>query len=606
MDKARKLLKNYFGYNSFREGQEKLIQTVIHGEDALGVMPTGGGKSVCYQIPALRFSHLTVVISPLISLMKDQVDEMKALGIEATYINSTLTMEEVQDRLQEIRSNHELKLLYLAPERLENQFIVRTLDERGISLIALDEAHCLSQWGHDFRPSYLHLPAMLSSLRSRPTLIALTATATPAVQKEICETLNIEHVVNTGFFRDNLRFHVIKGGDRDRYTLDFIKKRKDESGIIYTSTRKEAERLYRLLHKEGIEAGVYHGGMGATERQWQQEKFVHDRIQVMTATTAFGMGINKADVRYVIHYQLPKNMETYYQEAGRAGRDGELSDCILLYHPQDIRTQQYILDQSELSEARKTLEYDKLQKMISYAHTETCLATYLLNYFGDATTQPCGLCGPCTDTRETVDVTTETQMVLSCVKRMDERFGKAMVAQVLAGSANQRIKDLHFDELSTYGLLKEKNQKTITSFIDFLTAEGYLTLTGGTYPVLRLTEQAKAVLQGKKEVYRKETFPKSLDEDKTEEHPLFPELRALRKEIAQSENIAPYMVFSDRALKEMCTLEPQTEEEMLEVKGVGEHKLQTYGSIFLEKIQDYIQSSATYSDNKDSASTYSQ
>lgn len=585
LKKAEKLLQSYFGYDTFRHGQKEIIEKVLNGDDTVGIMPTGGGKSICYQIPALLLNGVTIVVSPLISLMKDQVDALEKIGIPATYINSTITGGEMRDRLEGIIYG-KYKLIYIAPERLEAPSFVQLLEQIDISLVAIDEAHCISQWGHDFRPSYLLIKRFIQQVQPKPVVLALTATATPQVKTDICELLDIQaqHTVITGFGRKNLLFQVVKGQDRDAYLLAYIRKNIAQSGIIYAATRKEVERLQKYLQQRGIKAGKYHAGMSENERNQNQEQFLYDDITVMVATSAFGMGINKSNVRYVIHYHIPRNMESYYQEAGRAGRDGEESDCILLFAAQDVHIQTFLIDQSEMEEERKENEYGKLRKMIAYCHTESCFQQYILHYFGEQTSFVCEKCGNCQDDREQIDVTREAQMVFSCLKRMNERFGKTMISMVLTGSANQKIKSFGLDKLSTYGIMKERTQKDVNEFIDFLTAEGYLRPTDGAYPVLMLTNKAVKVLLGEKTVMKKEKLQvKQLVED----HALFDRLRQLRKEIAASEKVPPYIIFSDQTLRDMCTHLPATNSEMLGVKGIGNRKLELYGEAFMEVIRSY-------------------
>ncbi|SFP60129.1 DNA helicase RecQ [Salibacterium halotolerans] len=583
LDEAKEKLQHHFGYETFLNGQENILHHVMQRQSVLGIMPTGGGKSVCYQIPSLLLPGITIVISPLISLMKDQVDEAREAGIPATFINSSVSHGEMRERMEALRRG-ECRLLYVAPERLSNQEFLYQLQSIPVSLTAVDEAHCLSQWGHDFRPAYLEIPRFLSFTGSSAAVLALTATATPQVAEDISHALDIpeDQVVKTGFARENLTFSVVKGQNREAYIVDYVKKRKNQPGIIYANTRKEVEKLWEMLHKEGLSVEKYHGGMETAEREAAQERFVYDDVTVMAATTAFGMGINKSNVRYVLHARTPRNIESYYQEAGRAGRDGAPGDCTLLFSPQDAGTHQFLIDQSQLEEDRKDKEYRKLRQMIHYCHTEDCLQNEMLRYFGEEPQEPCGRCLNCTDDRTLEDVTEEAQMVFSCVKRMRERFGKVMTAQVLAGSSNEKIRTLKLHTLTTYGLMKNRTQKDVAAFIDFLAAHAYLSLSDGAYPVLRLTNAALDVLRGEARVMRKETLTA---ETVSTEDPLFEEMRQLRLQLAKQHGVAPYMVFSDKTLKEFCRYLPQQESEMMEIKGVGRQKLDTYGGAFLDVLQ---------------------
>lgn len=587
LTKGKQLLQTHFGYNQFRKGQEEIIQKVLTGKDTLAIMPTGGGKSICYQIPAMMLPGVTIVISPLISLMKDQVDALEKAGIPSTYINSGVSNDEIQQRLADVY-NGKYKLVYIAPERLEVASFRKIMDSIHISCLAIDEAHCISQWGHDFRPSYLLIKRLINDIQPKPVVLALTATATPQVQQDICELLHIEdeNVVMTGFERENLHFQVVKGQDRDRFLMDYLEKNQGQSGIIYAATRKEVDRLYQLLDKRGVLVGRYHAGLSEKKRNEEQERFLYDDVTVMVATNAFGMGINKSNVRFVVHYHIPRNMESYYQEAGRAGRDGEESDCILLFAPQDTHIQSFLIEQSDMDEQRRENEYGKLRKMVAYGHTESCLQQYILHYFGEEDPPECGKCGNCTDEREQIDVTRDAQMVLSCIRRMKERFGKTMVAQVLTGSASQKVKNFGFQNLSTYGIMKEKSQKEVNEFIDFLTAEGYLKPTDGTYPILMLTERAGDILKGKEPVLRKEKVQISRI---VEDDELFERLRQLRREIAEEEKVPPYIIFSDVSLKEMSGRLPLNDQEFMQIKGVGERKLEAYGERFLQAIQQYCE-----------------
>lgn len=589
LTEAFKHLQEYFGYSSFRAGQEELIKRVLSNEHTLGILPTGGGKSICFQIPALVKTGTTIVISPLISLMKDQVDALSAAGIPAAFINSSLSRMEYEDTVYSLR-NGEYKLLYAAPERFESPSFIDLLNSIDISMIVFDEAHCISQWGHDFRPSYRSIIENIEQLFSRPVIMALTATATKEVEQDICRLLDIreENTIITGFSRDNLSFYMMKGVNKRDYIESYIRKHSNQSGIIYTSSRKEADQLYTFLKGKNYKAAKYHAGLSEHERKNEQNRFVYDEAEIMVATNAFGMGIDKSNVRFVIHYNMPRNIEAYYQEAGRAGRDGEESECILLFGPQDIQLQKFLIEESNLDHSLKEQEYFKLKQMTNYCHTEKCLQSYIIEYFGGTTEKNCGKCSNCQDQRESVDITNEARMIFSCVKRMDERFGVTLTAQVLKGSSNKRIKELGFQNLTTYGLLRNRKEKEISDIINFLLAEGYLQLTDGKYPVVKLTPQALPALKGSVNIYMKIALaPERVEGIENEE--LFTILRALRKEIADREKIPPYVVFADTALKEMCTYFPMDKAEMLQVKGVGQAKYEKYGEIFLGEIQTFLQ-----------------
>ncbi|PGA33635.1 DNA helicase RecQ [Bacillus wiedmannii] len=591
--KAQELLASYFGYSSFRRGQDETIKNVLDGKDTVCIMPTGGGKSICYQIPALVFEGTTLVISPLISLMKDQVDTLVQNGISATYINSSISIAEANQRIQLAKQGH-YKLLYVAPERLDSMEFVDQLIDMKIPMIAIDEAHCISQWGHDFRPSYLHIHRILDYLPEKPLVLALTATATPQVREDICNTLGInqENTIMTTFERENLSFTVIKGQDRNAYLADYIRQNQKESGIIYAATRKVVDQLYEDLMKAGVSVSKYHAGMSDTDRNEQQELFLRDEVSVMVATSAFGMGIDKSNIRYVIHYQLPKNMESYYQEAGRAGRDGLDSACILLYSSQDVQVQRFLIDQST-GESRFSNELEKLQNMTDYCHTEQCLQSFILQYFGEEPKEDCGRCGNCTDDRESIDVTRESQMVLSCMIRTNQRFGKQMIAQVLTGSKNKKVIEFNFHTLPTYGLLSNRSVKEVSEFIEFLISDELIAVEHGTYPTLKVTEKGKEVLLGKENVLRKERVE---TRQIVQDHPLFEILREVRKEIAQGEGVPPFVIFSDQTLKDMCAKMPQSDSELLTVKGIGEHKLVKYGSHFLQAVQHFIKDNPNYAE----------
>ncbi len=577
------VLKKYFGYEQFRPGQQEIIRKIFEQQDVLGIMPTGSGKSICYQLPAIMMDGLTIVVSPLISLMKDQVDAANQLGIPATFINSSLTGKETAERFQ-LLNHDQCKLLYVAPERFIMPDFQQAMSYWKVELIAIDEAHCISQWGHDFRPSYLQMAEVLTQLPSRPVIVALTATATIQVAADIKRLLKIpdSNHIQTGFARENLTFQVIKDQKKEQYLIEYLKINKNQSGIIYAATRKEVDRVYHLLQKFGFSVGRYHGGLNERERTEMQEAFLFDRVQLIVATNAFGMGINKSNVRFVIHYQIPGSLEAYYQEAGRAGRDGLPSEAILLFAAQDIQVQKFFIQQSQRDEGQKQKEYEKLKAMTEYAYIESCLQQYILNYFGEKSL-PFNRCGNCLDDRELIEVTTEAQMVLSCLKRMGEAYGKQLLMKVLAGSKEQKVKTLGFQQLSTYGLLKKQSQKDILQLIEYLISSGYLLSVTGEFPVLKVTDKGIQVLKNEQKVYRKEAKKvRQLAEDDT----LFEQLRELRTDLAADAGVPPYVVFSDSTLKELSQVHPTNRLEMLQIKGVGQSKLDKYGEAFLKILNE--------------------
>ncbi len=596
-------LKTYFGYDNFKEGQEEIIKGVLNGRDVIGIMPTGGGKSLCYQLPALLLDGLTIVVSPLISLMKDQVDSLNEIGISGTFINSTMDPRDLDHRLEEIRQG-KYKIIYVAPERLNSFSFIDLVKDLNISMVAVDEAHCISQWGHDFRPSYVEIPKFIDSIRQRPIVGAYTATATKEVVEEIKDLLNLQNPVESliGFDRPNLFYQVAKLSDKLSYIVDKIENNfKEESGIIYCSTRKSVESVAERLNEAGFRAVPYHGGMNAEIRQRNQDDFILNRIQIIVATNAFGMGIDKPDVRFVIHYNMPQNMEAYYQEAGRAGRDGEASDCILMYSPSDIVKQKLLIQNNPISDEREKILYENLQYLIDYCHTNDCLRKDILEYFGEIVDYiKCNNCGNCLDDSEMIDITIEAQKILSCIYRVNERFGLTMVIQVLRGSRNKRLLGFGLDKVSTHGIMKEYKEDSLREIIMTLVSKGYMYITADKYPVLKLTSESREVLNGQVKVFHKkhlmeskskaskrristEDLLESFDED------LFEKLRELRYSLAMEKGFAPFMIFHDSSLREMASFFPQDRESLLSIKGVGEKKYESYGQAFIELIKSYAE-----------------
>lgn len=601
MEQAQQLLQKYYGYPDFREGQRRIVASVLSGADTLGIMPTGGGKSICYQIPALMLPGLTLVVSPLISLMKDQVDALTATGISAAYINSTLSGKEVNDRIRAARRG-ELKLLYVAPERLELDWFREEMSGLTISCVAVDEAHCVSQWGHDFRTSYLAVSPFVESLPQRPILAAFTATATPEVMDDMIRLLRLDtpEVFVTGLGRDNLSMSVLRGENKKEFVLNYANTHAHQPGIVYAATRKEVDDLYERLSRSGIPAGRYHAGLADKEREESQEAFLYDDIRVMVATNAFGMGIDKSNVRYVIHFNMPKNMEAYVQEAGRAGRDGEPSECILLFSPQDIMTQKFLIEQNPQDDERKRNEYRKLQQMVEYCYQTKCLRWAMLDYFGEVHDhKPCGICSSCRDERELVDMTREAQIIFSCIHRMRERFGVSLVASVLKGSQNKKVLQYGFEKLPTYGMLRTQTEKQISELINVFIAEGYLALSEGQYPVVRLQPLAVEVLKSREQVMLRAPEPtaasrpsgssrrRSYDDGPSAvNETVFEQLRLIRRDLAEKEHVPSYIIFNDATLREMSVVCPTREADMLKIKGVGEVKYRKYGKPFLDFFQN--------------------
>ncbi|WP_270164741.1 DNA helicase RecQ [Paenibacillus sp. SYP-B4298] len=590
LERARHLLKRIYGYDAFRKGQAEIIAGIMEGRDTLAILPTGGGKSVCYQIPSMLLEGTTLVVSPLISLMKDQVDALNRLGVPAAYLNSSLSAGEYRDVLRKAAGG-EYKLLYIAPERLDAPMFASLMEQMQIPLIAIDEAHCVSQWGHDFRPSYRQLAGWIGKLRHRPLVAAFTATATPEVARDIAEMLSLHdpNVFVTGFARSNLALSVVTGADKKRYLKEFIAQRPDQSGIVYAATRKEVDSVYEELRKQGLAVAKYHGGLSDDERADAQERFRYDEARIIVATNAFGMGIDKPNVRFVVHWQMPGDIESYYQEAGRAGRDGDESECILLFASQDIQVQRFLIEQGAADEGRKAVQLGKLYTMMNYARTERCLQQFIVEYFGEADVPPCGKCGSCLDETEAIDVTSEAQKALSCVGRMKGRFGVALVAKVLKGSKEKRIMEFGLNRLTTYALFQDWNEKDIVEWLYWLVAEGYLRVSDGTYPTVALTANALPVLEGKQQVYqkRKPLKQRTVRQASGGYSPLFDALRLWRKEAAAQEGVPPFILFFDATLREMADVQPRTEQELLSIKGVGTAKAAKYGAALLDIIAQH-------------------
>ena len=601
-NRALQLLQTYFGYTSFRPAQEAPVASLLQNEDVVAIMPTGAGKSICFQIPALCKSGISIVFSPLISLMKDQVDSLVDQNIPAALINSTLTQTEFNKTMYEVRSG-KIKLLYIAPERLGSNFFCNVLRSMPISQVIVDEAHCISQWGHDFRPSYRLIGDWLSSLPKRPVVGAFTATATKAVENDIKKLLGLDcaNVYVTGFDRPNLSFSVVRTPKRMDYIVDYVRRHSNENGIIYCSTRKDVERVYDNLTRAGIQTGYYHAGLSDEMRQDMQNKYAFDQLQVMVATNAFGMGIDKSNVRYVLHYQMPRNMESYYQEAGRAGRDGAPAECILLYSGQDVRVHKYLIEQGHLEPQREQVELRKLQSMIDYCFCSTCLRKYMLAYFGEIVPWiECSNCSSCNTKGERVNVTKEAKAIFRAIIATEERYGASMISSIVRGERTDRITRAGLDALSVFGYLSDVGDKEIKGLIQQFVASGYLRSSMGKYPVLSVTAGAEEVLAGHKEVeeIRQEVIVPSRKTKKSasisrSEVPrsgsggLFEHLRQHRKQLASQLGVPPYIIFPDTVLIDLANVRPSTLGEFGNIKGVGEAKLKKYGLSFLEVIEQY-------------------
>ena len=599
IDDAKKLLKHFFGYDNFRAGQQEIISNILDGKDSLGIMPTGAGKSICYQIPAMILDGICIVISPLISLMKDQVDNLVQLGINATFINSSLSQSEYFDRIDGIKNN-KYKIVYVAPERLDSDLFLDVLKNIKISLISVDEAHCVSRWGHDFRPSYTRISDVILKLNSRPIVCAFTATATDLVKKDIISLLNLDNpfCLTTGFDRSNLTFTVKTVENRKKFIYDYVKSHLNDSGVIYCLTRKSVDDIYDNLLRLGVKASKYHAGMSDKQRSENQEDFLYDKTSVIVATNAFGMGIDKSNIRYVLHYNMPRDLESYYQEAGRAGRDGDISQCILLFSRSDIVTNKYLIELGN-SNCNHTNEYQKLNDIVDYCNTDKCLRKYILEYFGEKPDfENCHNCSNCNSDVEITDITVDSKKILSCIKRMNERFGIGLVTDVLKGSKTAKIKNFGFDNLSTYGILNSYSKSTIKDLISFLVTEGYIENYGEKYPTLRLTNRANDVLFNGKSVFIKRRIEK-IDDIKSNpninskitraiDENLLEILKDLRRDLSYQLNVPPFLIFADISLKEMASNFPISVESFLNISGVGKFKMEKYGYDFLEVIRKYV------------------
>ncbi|QIK70316.1 DNA helicase RecQ [Erysipelothrix sp. HDW6C] len=598
------VLKQYFGYEVFRPGQETIIDGIMAGNDALTIMPTGGGKSICYQIPSLLLGGTNIVVSPLISLMKDQVSALTQVGIQAAYINSSLSAEEVQMTYTLAKDGH-YTLLYVAPEQLLTDRFQQLTSYLDIKLVSIDEAHCVSQWGQDFRPHYLDIATFVASLPSRPRVAAFTATATEFVCQDIESRLSLSNALKTttGFNRANLYYKVLQLTSREKYPFvkDYVMKHRNDAGIIYCQTRKEVESVAAQLQQDGYKVGIYHGGMDSDGRNANQERFIRDEVSIMVATNAFGMGIDKSNVAFVIHHNMPKNIESYYQEAGRAGRDGAPAECILLFSGSDVRTNNFFIDNASRDERTdeksfqdfQTYERQRLRQMTTYAKTKTCLRTFILEYFGDTNSVTCDNCYNCQSEFIESDITEDAQKILSCVYRMDQRYGMIRVIEVLRGSKNKVLLAANLDRITTYGILSSRRKETLQEIIETLVEMEYLSISDDSYSVLKLTAEALPVLKGDAKIIMRTLKTKPVTQLRqtrmhVENEALFETLRTLRLTIARERNVPAYTVFSDLTLKDMCHKLPQTPEAFLNVDGVGSVKMEAFGAVFIQAINTYI------------------
>ena len=602
----KEALKAVFGYDSFRQGQESVINAVLDGRDILAVMPTGAGKSLCYQVPAMLLSGITLVISPLISLMQDQVKALNEAGVDAAFINSSLSEKEMHDTFKNA-SKGQYKIIYVAPERLMSEGFVRLAKGVEISMITVDEAHCISQWGQDFRPSYMDIAEFVNVLDKRPIISAFTATATQNVREDIICSLGLTnpYFLVTGFDRENLFFQVDKPQSKDRFILDYLDRHKGESGIIYCATRKNVDSLYTLLKKRNVSVAKYHAGMSIEERKQMQDDFVFDYTSIVIATNAFGMGIDKSNVRFVIHYNMPSSMENYYQEAGRAGRDGLNSECILLFSPQDIIINRFLLEHKDFSDIDPTdamtireRDIKRLQIMEGYCYTTECLRNYILKYFGENQKKPCDDCGNCLRQFETLDMTDEAKKIINCIYESRGRYGKNIIMDTVLGAKTARLEEIGASEYKSYGVLESSNKNLLRRLIEELLLEGYIQT--GEYQVLKLGDISKLKLKDTKvlvkitdedKVTNRKLKPKKnikgMDSLTSSGFKLFDKLKELRLEIAREEKMPPYIVFNDKTLIDMCAKMPTTKSDMLNVSGVGENKYGKYGERFIDVIKEY-------------------
>jgi len=602
----KEALKAVFGYDSFRQGQESVINAVLDGRDILAVMPTGAGKSLCYQVPAMLLSGITLVISPLISLMQDQVKALNEAGVDAAFINSSLSEKEMHDTFKNA-SKGQYKIIYVAPERLMSEGFVRLAKGVEISMITVDEAHCISQWGQDFRPSYMDIAEFVNVLDKRPIISAFTATATQNVREDIICSLGLTnpYFLVTGFDRENLFFQVDKPKSKDRFILDYLDRHKGESGIIYCATRKNVDSLYTLLKKRNISVAKYHAGISIEERKQMQDDFVFDYTSIVIATNAFGMGIDKSNVRFVIHYNMPSSMENYYQEAGRAGRDGLNSECILLFSPQDIIINRFLLEHKDFSDIDPTdamtireRDIKRLQIMEGYCYTTECLRNYILKYFGEDPKRPCDDCGNCLRQFETIDMTDEAKKIINCIYESRGRYGKNIIMDTVLGAKTARLEEIGASKYKSYGVLESSNKTLLRRLIEELLLEGYIQT--GEYQILKLGDISKLKLKDTKvlvkitdedKVINRKLKPKKnikgMDSLTSSGFKLFDKLKELRLEIAREEKMPPYIVFNDKTLIDMCAKMPTTKSDMLNVSGVGENKYGKYGERFIAVIKEY-------------------